>query len=353
MYELNNKIKNLEPYQPNSGDVSIRCDANEACFNFSREIKESIKEAIDKIDFNRYPDPMATELCKAFAGYYKIDANLVTAGNGSDELISILMGSFLKKGDTVITVSMDFSMYNFYSYLAELNCISAEKEEDLSINIDKLIARVNESGAKALVFSNPCNPTSLGVEVEDIVRLVQCVDALVILDEAYMDFWKASLLSCVEHFDNLIILRTASKAVGAAALRLGFAVANTTLTKALRAVKSPYNVNTLTQEIGTILYSNTKYLEKLKKRIVTLRENLYNNLVTLENQFGNRLTLIEGNANFVFIHTKEAEAIYNYFLDKGIFIRFMGDYLRITTGTEEENKQIIYTLEEYLKAEIK
>lgn len=348
MYSLNEKIKNLEPYQPLQGEYHIRLDANESCFNFSDEMIENIKTIVEKIDYNRYPDPMAAKLCKTFAAYYNISADLVTAGNGSDELISILMNCFLMKGDSIVTVAPDFSMYQFYASLAELNCVSAPKNDDLTIDIQQIIETVKQNNAKAVLFSNPCNPTSKGLAEEDILCLLKSVDALVILDEAYMDFWEASLLNRVNDFDNLIILRTASKAAGAAALRLGFAIANQTITKAMRAVKSPYNVNSLSQEIGTLLYSSTEYLSGIKKKIVKLRENLYNGCKALEENNQERIKVLEGCTNFVFIHSLEAEELYQYFLSKGIAIRKMGAYIRITAGTENENKEVLKTFKNYL-----
>lgn len=349
MYTLNDKIKNLEPYQPNEGNFNIRCDANESCFDFPKHIREKIKDEVDILDFNRYPDPTAKELCKSFANYYNINPEFVTAGNGSDELISILMNCFMLKGETVVTIEPDFSMYNFYAFLAEVNCITVNKEADLSISADKVIKVINDNNAKAVIFSNPCNPTSVGLNKDEIVRIIKSVNALVILDEAYMDFWESSLLNRVEEFENLLIMRTASKAVGAAAIRLGFTVANTTLTKAIRAVKSPYNVNTLTQKIGKILYDDSKYLANLKKTIVSLRENLYNSLKDLEIKYNDRLLLVSGTSNFVFIRTNEAKAIYDYYIKNGVAIRFMGDYIRITTGTNEENSVIVSLLENYLQ----
>ena len=122
-----------------------------------------------------------------------------------------------------------------------------------------------------VIFSNPCNPTGQGITAEDARKLVKSGKALVVLDEAYMDFWDQPLLKEAAEYDNLIVLKTASKAVGSASIRLGFAVANKTITKALcRAVKSPYNVNTLSQKIGKCIY---KHKELLKERTDEIKKN--------------------------------------------------------------------------------
>lgn len=349
MYTLNEKVRGLVPYEPVSGSYKIRLDANESCFNLPQDIMGQMHRALDSIEFNRYPDPGAEKLCAAFAGYYGIDPQTVTAGNGSDELISIIMTSFLMKGDTVVTVEPDFSMYRFYASLAEAKCVPVHKNESLTIDIDEVIRSVKKTKASAVIFSNPCNPTAKALCYDEVRTLLRSVDALVILDEAYMDFWEQSLLQEVCAYDNLLILRTASKAVGAAALRLGFAVSNPAVTRALKAVKSPYNVNSFSQAAGAVLYENREYLSNVKKTIVTLRVSLYNSLMELSEKFPGTLCIENGCTNFVFIKTAFSDEIYNALLKRGIAVRLMGQYLRITAGTKEENCELTAALEDWLK----
>ena len=198
------------------------------------------------------------------------------------------------------------------------------------------------------MFSNPCNPTGRGITAEEARRLVTSVDALVILDEAYMDFWDQSLLDEVEKYSNLIIFRTASKAVGSAALRLGFAVANETISRAIKAVKSPYNVNSFSQTAGAVIYKNKEYLQNRQKTIVKNRETLYNGLVSLGKSQPD-FTPIESVANFVFVRTSRAGEIFAYLKSKSIVVRLMGSYLRITAGTEQEVERVLYSIKEYFE----
>lgn len=350
MYALNKKICDLQPYDPITGEMKIRLDANESCVNLPDDIMAEIHTAIDKINFNRYPDPNATAVCKAFADYYGISADNVTAGNGSDELISVIMNAFMMKGQTLITVAPDFSMYSFYTFISELECETVQKNEDLTIDVDAVIDAVNRTNAGAVIFSNPCNPTSKGLDRDDVLRLITSVNCLVVLDEAYMDFWDKSLLGEVCGYDNLIILRTASKAVGAAAIRLGFAVANETITKALRAVKSPYNVNTVTQEIGRIIFSHNEYLTKTRNYIVTQRQSLYNSVAELAQRYPELFAVVDGCSNFVFIKSPVSKQLFDYLLSQGTAIRYMGDYIRITAGTDDENKTLISQMNDFCRS---
>ena len=346
MCQLNDKIKNLVPYEPISGTYDIRLDANECPVNLPGDIRAQFRERLDEIAFNRYPDPLAERLVNSFAEYYGVDPEYVTAGNGSDELIFLIESAFLQKGDKMLVVAPDFSMYNFYSSICEVKCESFLKGDDIEIDVDALIDAVNSEGIDLVIFSNPCNPTGKGITRAEAEKLVSSVDALVILDEAYMDFWTESLLDKIGEYSNLIIFRTASKLVGAAALRLGFAVANPVIARAIKAVKSPYNVNSISQAFGEIIYRNKEYLKNRQKTIVNCKEILYNGLVNIA-ETQSDVTVYSSVANFVFVKTDRSREIWEYLKGKSIVVRLMGEYLRITAGTENEVSAVLGALDEF------
>jgi len=347
-FELNEKLKNLEPYLPISGEYRIRLDANESFIPPSDEVWDDISKRLGSIKLNRYPDPYATELCGLFAKFYGIKSELVTAGNGSDELISVIMNGFLQKGDSVICLSPDFTMYEFYSHLVETNCKTIQKRDDLTVDIDEVISRANEDNTRLIIFSNPCNPTSIGIKREDVRRLIKSVSSLVVLDEAYMDFYNQSLINEVENYDNLIILRTCSKAIGMASIRLGFAVSNKKLTDAIRCVKSPYNVNSVTQAIGCAVFSNPDFVRRSIERINSSRDLLAEELLKLEKLYPDKLKVIAYSANFVYTRLQNAEELFSFLLNEGIIVRRFGDYLRITAGRNYENMELSSAIEKYL-----
>ncbi len=341
MYELTEKLKKLTPYDPIQGDYKIRLDANESFIDTSDDI---LAKAVRGTALNRYPDPYAGRLIKAYSGFYGIDPGLVTAGNGSDELISIITACFLQKNERVLTLAPDFSMYFFYSSLYELDVRAMKKEADLTIDVDKVIETVKRENIRAVIFSNPCNPTSLGLDKEDVIRLIASVDALVILDEAYMDFWKEeqSLIRDTARYDNLIVLRTCSKAFGMAGLRLGFAVSNSVITEKLRAAKSPYNVNSLTQGIAEYIISDKA---EINRRIKACRDALWElDNGMCERNFPFFEKIYPSVTNFLFIKTDRAKEIFDYLLGRSIAVRFMGNYLRITAGSTEENTALLKAL---------
>lgn len=348
MFQLNEKVKNLTPYEPISGTYEIRLDANESFLTFPKEIEEEMVDALRNSALNRYPDPMATKLVNGFSKYFNVNPDCVTAGNGSDEIISVIMNAFLQKGDKILTLEPDFSMYRFYAEIAECDSIKYQKDENLDVNIDDVIALAKKENVRIVIFSNPCNPTSRIVTKEDVRKLINSVDSLVVLDEAYMDFaGDESLLGEFEKYDNLIILKTCSKALGSAALRLGFAVANKTLTNVIRAVKSPYNVNSVSQALGEVLFSHPDYIDKCIETVVNSRKELYNEILEIKSDKIEKI--YETNTNFVFMKVKNAKAVFEKMKDNSIIIRNMGDYLRITAGTENENAKMLETFRKVLE----
>ena len=348
-YELNSKLSKLVPYEPITETYKIRLDANESFMNLNDKIKSEISYALSKTDFNRYPDPYATETVKAFADFFGISSDYVTAGNGSDELISIISSCFLEKGDKIVTLKPDFSMYAFYGSLYENDVLVYDKNEDLSIDINELMNFVNDNQAKAVVFSNPCNPTSIGIMKEDVKKLIKGTNALVILDEAYMEFWDQSILNEVQNYDNLIILKTCSKAIGMASIRLGFAVAGEKITKALRAAKSPYNCDTVSQTIGKIVLSKKDFLLDNLKHIIESRDYLYSEIIKLSEEYSTLGYVYPTVTNFVFIKSQNGKFIFDELLKRSIAIRYMGEYIRITSGSMEENVELLLALKNILE----
>jgi histidinol-phosphate aminotransferase len=345
MYELNKKAALLKPYQPLKGKYAIRLDANESFIPLDGEIVNEIAEEIKKIEFNRYPDPLAQNACAAFADYYGLDKEFVTAGNGSDELISVIMNGLFERGDSVVITSPDFSMYRIYCGLAEINPVIYNKKEGVDISPEEIIGVVKKSGARGLIFSNPCNPTSKALCRDDVRKIICSLpDVLIVLDEAYMDFdGGGGLLNEAVKYDNLIVLKTCSK-FGLAAIRLGFAVAGKTLTDALRAIKSPYNVNSLTAAAAAAVFRHKEYLKSCVAKIISQREKLYDLLKDIKG-----IKAVNGVTNFVFVYTEKSQSIYESLLKKGIAIRETGGCLRITAGSDSENAALIGALKETLE----
>lgn len=348
MYQLNEKIKDLKPYDPIQGSYRVRLDANESFLPLPQALVEEAKAAVERTAFNRYPDPAARELCQAFAACYGVQPQQVVAGNGSDELITVLFEAFLEKGDAFATVEPDFSMYAFNGHLHEARHVAIPKGKDLRLDVEAVAAACQREQVKLLIFSNPCNPTSLVCGREEMRKLIDSLpETLVVLDEAYMDFSDQSLLGEVEDHPNLLVLRTCSKAFGMAALRLGFAVCGKTLAGALRAVKSPYNVNSLSQAVGTAVLRRKGELDRALETILRSRDQLYAGLRELGEKYPGRFRLLPGETNFAAMEMEDGPELLAYLARQGVAIRYTGGLVRVTCGAPEENKIVLEEMAGY------
>jgi len=348
-YEISSKARKIVPYEPVTGRVKVRLDANESFLPMHPDIKRDVISQIRKVALHRYPDPKAEKCCKAFASHYGVDPALVTAGNGSDELIGLILGGFFAKGERILITEPDFSMYEFYANLAELEVVRFQKKGDFKIETAELIAFAQQEKVRGLIFSNPCNPTSQGIRKLPMRMIVSGLpDTLVILDEAYMDFWNQSMINEVAEYDNLILLRTMSKAMGSAGIRLGFAVSNKKLTKVLRGLKAPYNVSSLTQAAALGVFKHPEISKDAVLEIMAGRGFLSGALMKLEMEwkgspFAFRM-IPESRTNFVTICFEDEDKhkeIFEALKKKGILIRCFPAFLRITVGSSEENAKFL------------
>lgn len=347
-YQIPEKLKQLEIYEPVTEAYHVRLDANESFQDLPDDIRRDVLKAVEGVEFNRYPDPYATELCRKYGEFFGIKPELLTAGNGSDELISLIVPNFLNSGDTMLVAMPDFSMYTFYAQMNGIVVESLQKGEDMTVTPEEILARAEEKNARLLIFSNPCNPTSLCLTCEDILEIVEGTDALVIVDEAYMDFAEGSVLDKIEKYDNLIVLKTFSKAFGMAAIRLGFAAANKTLTDLLHALKSPYNVNSLTQAVGCALLNHPDYIRNCIRAIQKSRDDLYIRLAQLKGKKTDIQNLYPTAANFIFMKVRGADRIFEELKKRSISIRYMNGFLRVTAGRRNENEAVLQAMEELL-----
>ena len=352
---LNEKIKKFKPYSLNNDitNFKIRLDANESFINLPEFIVREIKCAVDDIDFNRYPDFLASDLIKKYSRTIGVDEKYIVAGNGSDEIINIIINSFLSKGDKILTFTPDFSMYAFYSDIIEAQIIKIEKksDEDFAIDFDKVSEIIKERDIKVVIFSNPCNPTGKMTDKVILEKFVREVDALVVIDEVYMTFCddekNQSFIGDFLDYPNLIILKSLSKAFGLASIRTGFAVANEVFINTLRTAKSPFNLNAVSQKIAEIVLSNVDYINGNIKLIKENKTELECEFRRLAELYGWKLH--ETQTNFILLETDRAGEIFEHLLSEGILVRQLdARLLRITTGSKEENKELLAALNNML-----
>ncbi len=296
---------------------------------------------------NRYPDPQQMKLKRMLSKQKNIPINQILLGNGSDEVLDLIFRAFCEPNlDNIITLPPTYGMYGV---LANINAIENQEvllSDDFQPRVSEILDKVNKN-TKIIFLCSPNNPTGNSFSDESVVTLLQNFDGLVVIDEAYIDFSKKqSWLNELDEYPNLIITQTLSKAYGLAGIRLGICYASSRAIAVLNKIKPPYNVNELTQQKAVVRLQDENLIKNEINSIIKQKEELLK--VLLDLNFIKKIYPTE--ANFILIKVDDATKRYNQLLEKGIVIRnrttqpLCENCLRLTIGTEEENKKLMDAL---------
>lgn len=321
----------LEPYDAKGVQCRVKLDANESPYpeRLSAGLLKSIKT-------NRYPDPLAEELRRAFAKRMlpaKLrDISGILHGNGSDEIIYNLICAF---GGPVVYPCPTFTMYGKIAQALGEKAVEVPLGPDFDIDDRQIIRAFRKEKAKIAFISRPNNPTGNSFSEEKIVNIIENVKGIVVVDEAYQAFsGENSFLSRLGKYENLAVLMTLSK-VGLAALRIGFLVANPDLINEVNKTRLPFNVNSFSQAIAVRALEGTGLGEGVKK-IIAERDRVFRELGKI-----NGIAVFPSDANFILFHSPMAESIYRGAIREGVLLRNfcgpMNGYLRVTIGSRKEN----------------
>lgn len=346
---LSNYLLNLAEYSPKPVKYAAKLSANESPYDLPDNMKDQIFEEFKKIEFNRYPNARATEVREAAAKFYGVEFDQIMPANGSGEWVKILMADLLEKDSKILFLDPDFFIYRRQAGFAGKEIVYSYKDDDGTASADRIVEAIKKEKPDGFIFSNPCNPTGQGWYEEDVKRIIAaCGDALCIVDEAYMDFFGHSIIDYAVTRENVIVLRTCSKAIGLAAARLGFAISNARLVNLINKIRSPYSVNAFAQAIGKVVFSDPDYVKRITQKIVEERENLYQGFERLMKQYPDMIRVLPSKSNFFFAGIKNSEAVDKALLEKGIKIRDWPKYgySRINVGTAEENRMLLDALKE-------
>ena len=301
--------------------------------------------------YNRYPDPLQSELKRKIGSLKGIERQNIFLGNGSDEAIDLLFRCFCVPGkDSVIICPPTYGMYEVS---AEINDVTVNKiplTSEFQLNVDSML-NICDANTKLIFICSPNNPTGNTLDRKDILSLVEQFNGVVVIDEAYREYSRQQSFTgeLVEH-NNIVVLQTFSKAWGLAGLRVGIAIADESIIEQLNKIKAPYNINAVSQELAISALDNT---QEVKNWIaITIAERKKLEIVLDQLPFVIRVYLSE--ANFVLVKVVNAERIYAYLLEENIIVRNRNTVtlcegcLRITVGTPEENITLMATLKRYI-----
>jgi len=337
-------IINLQPYatarDDYSGAIGIFLDANE----------NSLGSVIPQ-KFNRYPDPHQKRLKQEIAALKNVNPEQVFLGNGSDEVIDLLIRVFCQPGTEKIMILLPtYGMYAVSAASNDVGVVSVALTPNFQINLPQIFEQI--AGVKLIFLCSPNNPTGNCLNPADVVNLLEKFKGIVIIDEAYIDFApQKSFLPRLKEFNNLVIMQTFSKAWGLANLRLGMAFADPQIIDWLSRLKYPYNVNGLTQELALSALERSAEKDRMVAELCTERERLAGSL--------EELPIVEkvypSDANFLLVKFRDARSVFQYLINQKIIVRDRSqalhceNCLRITIGTPNENDILIAKLKDFAR----
>lgn len=293
---------------------------------------------------NRYPDPYQMELKQILSAYKSIPLENIFIGNGSDEIIDLAFRIFCTPGkDKALTFSPTYGMYDVSAAINEVELIKLPLNDSFQINQEEFEKTLKISNLKLIFICSPNNPS--GNCIDNIEKIMQNFNGIVLVDEAYIDFSKQeSYLSKLKQYPNLIVSQTFSKAWGLAAARVGIAYANNPIISIFNKVKPPYNVSKLNQEAAIDALNNKVDFEKNKKIILDQKKWLEQALMELPVI----KKIYPSDANFLLAETTNANSIYNQLVSQKVITRnrnnIVNNCIRITVGSPAENQQLINAL---------
>jgi len=331
----------------------VKMDFNENFAMPSDIIKKLLLDVCRTVDVRAYPPPRGCMAVKAISSFLGFNESEISVANGADEIMDLLMKVFVRRGSKVMVVEPTFPMYTFFTQLYGGKTVTSMLEPDFRLDVDAILKKADRETSLLFVCS-PNNPTGNQFREADIKKLLQEFNGVVVVDEAYADFARYSVINWVRDYDNLAVLRSFSKAFGLAGLRLGYLVSNKSIVKYVQKVMDPFNVNVVTQQLITLALQNWNYFEERISFVVNEREWLMENLTQIDG-----VTPYPSDANFILFKVTKGNltsAIVKERLEnRNVLVKDRGhlplleNCIRVTVGTRNMNETFLSALKEALE----
>lgn len=328
-------LLNLKPYSSArdeyKGTKGVFLDANENAYG----------SVTSTGNYSRYPDPMQHQVKEQLSALKSVPVENIFLGNGSDEPIDLLFRIFCEPNvDNFIQTPPTYGMYQVCADINNIHTINVNLTEDFQLRPNDILSAVTPN-TKLIFICSPNNPSGNSLKHDDIVKIIEGFNGLVVVDEAYIDFSDAqSFVAHLSKYPNLVVLQTFSKAWGLANLRLGMAFASVEIMAILNKIKYPYNVNGLTQSLALDALKNVSKKNDYVHKIVAQRKALETTLA----QFDFVKKLHPSDSNFILVQFEKANELFAYLIDNEVITRsrtkvvLCDDCIRVTVGTEAENE---------------
>ena len=347
-------IQKLEAYSVKSKPLSanlIKLNQNENPFDLPEEIKRELVEEFIRQPWNRYPDVFPTELIASLATYLNMSMESIIAANGSNELMYTVLMTIVSKGTKVLIPTPTFFLYEKIVNVLEGQLISVPAKSNLSFDVDRIIETAKKEKPSLIILNSPNSPTGQMMSIEEVERIISETDAIVLVDEAYIEFADLpTVLPLLQRYDRLIILRTFSKAFSLAGLRIGYLLAQPALCLELLKPKIPFTVNNFSSSVAIKLVKNSELILERIHYVKHQKDFLYRELSIID-----ELNVFSSQTNFlIFTVKKNAQILFDNLFSENVLIRDVSSYpqlentLRVNAGTENENKTFVAALKKYV-----
>lgn len=323
---------------------ATRMDTNENLALPKKFVAGIIREVSRETDLREYPSYQYDELRRQLSKYLNVPKECIAIGNGSDQIIDLLLSTFADSSSTV-TVKPTFTFYKDRCNLRSIPIKELQLGNDFSFEAEKLLSM--SAKAKICYICSPNNPTGNQFDKETMLEVIRSFNGLVIVDEAYVEFADYSLKDLVRRYDNLVVLRTMSKAFGLAGARVGYMVANKKMAEMfVNTIQYPYPLSSLSLKAASLSLSKLNYVRSAIKYVKKERKSVYDEINSI-----NGLQAFRSNANFVLFETgKKYQTLYRKLIKRGVVVRNIGDIgkhkgcLRVTVGTKIMNGKFLKAL---------
>ncbi|HEY6246325.1 MAG TPA: histidinol-phosphate transaminase [Pyrinomonadaceae bacterium] len=347
-------VQKLRAYSLSPHRASVKINQNENPWDVTENVKTETLRRLGARRWSRYPEFVATSLQESLAEFASWTADGVIAGNGSNELIQSLLMVIVNEAKCVLISEPTFALYRQVTTVLGGEVVSVPLKATFEFDVTALTEAIQDSEPEVVILCSPNNPTGLLIEDADVIQLLKTAPGLVVIDEAYHEFAGHSVVPLLKDFPNLVVLRTFSKAMGLAGMRIGYLLAAPELVTEIRKAVLPYNLNVFSQTVAEVaIEMYAAELQPLVKRIVAERERLFAELSVIEG-----LQPVASRANFMIVRTAiEPRQLFNELLARDILVRdvsgypMLKDYFRFNVGTSEENDRLIQALKEIMRCE--
>jgi histidinol-phosphate aminotransferase len=345
------ELSKLQGYQkPEEQQGTLKLDSNENFVIPKQFQKELIEAAKKNSDVREYPLGRIEKLVSALSKYLKISPSMIAVGNGSDQILDLLLSNFCNKKTRILTSDPTFGFFEERCKLYSIPTVKIPFSKNMTLDLEQFLQK--SKNANLLYLDSPNNPTGFQFSKKDLEKLIKNFDGPVIIDEAYVEFGDFSALNLVKTKRNLIVVKTFSKEFGLAGLRLGYLVANKELVDVFtRVIQYPYPLNTIAIESGILALQKSKLMSQSANLVKKERKRIIENL-----RKTNAFEVFDSKANFVLFDAKGADTrIYTALVEQGISIRKLGKIgkhkgcLRVTVGTKEMNSKFLLAIRDLLQ----